>query len=50
MKDTDIADVLAACAERLRGFADAATIEGMKREVFSVAETLEGLTVDLREG
>lgn len=49
MKDKDIADVLEACAQTLKGFDNTTTIEGMKLEIAGVAEALEGLAKDLRD-
>lgn len=49
MKDGDIADVLEACAQVLKGFDNTTTVDGMKREIASVADTLEGLAKDLRD-
>lgn len=48
-KDKDIAEVLEACAQVLRGFDNTTTIDGMKREIASVADTLEGVAKDLRD-
>lgn len=49
MKDKDIADALEACAQVLKNFDNTTTIDSMKREIATVADTLEGLAKDLRD-